>query len=151
MAAFSLFRGINMAVVTSCENRGYESFLELEGLPEQLTLTENAAERANLSLESNEISINERESELPSEVGSEYAPSLWFESASGPGAPSRASESERSARVMDLQVEQAKREAQRRLEEERKRAENLEQERQLQEHRRIRELEYEAEKLRLEA
>jgi len=52
---------------------------------------------------------------------------------------------------MDLQVEQAKREAQRRLEEERKRAENLEQERQLQEHRRIRELEYEAEKLRLEA
>ena len=52
---------------------------------------------------------------------------------------------------MDLQVEQAKRKAQRRLEEERKRAENLEQERQLQEHRRIRELEYEAEKLRLEA
>ena len=104
-----------------------------------------------MSLESNEISINERESELPSEVGSEYAPSLRFESASGPSAPSRASESERSARVMDLQVEQANREAQRRLEEERKRAENLEQERQLQEHRRIRELEYEAEKLRLEA
>ena len=51
---------------------------------------------------------------------------------------------------MDLQVEQARREAQRRLEEERKRAENLEQERQLQEHRRIRELEYEAEILRLE-
>ena len=54
------------------------------------------------------------------------------DSASGHGAPSRASESERRARVMDLQVEQAKREAQRRLEEERKRAENLEQERQLQ-------------------
>ena len=52
---------------------------------------------------------------------------------------------------MNLQVEQAKREAQRRLEEECKRAENLEQERQLQEHRRIRELEYEAEKLRSEA
>ena len=52
---------------------------------------------------------------------------------------------------MDLQVEQAKREAQRRLEEERKRAENLEQERQFQEHRRIRELEYEVEMLRLEA
>ena len=51
---------------------------------------------------------------------------------------------------MDLQVEQARREAQRRLEEERKRSENLEQERQLQEHRRIRELEYEAEKLRLQ-
>jgi len=48
-------------------------------------------------------------------------------------------------------VEQAKREAQRRLEEERKRAENLEQERQLQEHRNIRELEYEAGRLRLEA
>lgn len=52
---------------------------------------------------------------------------------------------------MDLQIEQAKKEAQRRLEEERKRAENLEQERQLQEHRRIRELEYEVERLRLEA
>ena len=52
---------------------------------------------------------------------------------------------------MDLQVEQAKREAHCRLEKEPKRAENLEQERQLQEHRRIRELEYEAEKLRLEA
>jgi len=97
------------------------------------------------------ISVNERESELPSEAGSEYAPSLQFESASGHGSPSRVSESERRARVMDLQVEQAKREAQRRLEEERKRVENLEQERQLREHRRIRELEYEAEKLRLEA
>ena len=129
----------------------YESFLELDGLQEHLTLAENAVERANLCLESIEISINERESELASEAGSEYAPSLRFESASGHGALSRASESERRARVMDLQVEQAKREAQRRLEEERKRAENLELERQLQEHRRIRELEYEAEKLRLEA
>ena len=129
----------------------YESFLELDGLQEHLALTENAVERANLCLESIEISINERESELASEAGSEYAPSLRFESASDHGAPSRASESERRARVMDLQVEQAKREAQRRLEEERKRAENLELERQLQEHRRIRELEYEAEKLRLEA
>ena len=89
--------------------------------------------------------------ELPSEAGSEYAPSLRFESASGHGSPSRANESERRARVVDLQIEQAKREAQRRIEEKRKRAENLEQERQLQEHRRIRELEYEAEKLRLEA
>ena len=52
---------------------------------------------------------------------------------------------------MNLQVEQAKREAQRRLEEECKRAENLEQERQLQGNRCIRELEYVAEKLRLEA
>ena len=52
---------------------------------------------------------------------------------------------------MDLQVEQAKREAQRRLEDERKRAEILEQERILQGHRRIRELEYEVERLRLEA
>ena len=123
----------------------YESFLELEGLQEHLMLTENAVQRANLCLESIEISINGRESELPSDASSEYAPSLPFESASGHGAPSRASKSERRARVMDLQVEQAKREAQRRLEEERKRAENLEQERQLQEHRRIRELEYEGE------
>ena len=84
-----------------------------------------------MCLESIEISINERESELPSEAGSEYVPSLRFESASGHGAPSRASESERCARVMDLQVEQAKREARRRLKEERKRAENLEEERQL--------------------
>ena len=52
---------------------------------------------------------------------------------------------------MDLQVEQAKREAQRRLEEERKRAENFEQARQWKEHRRIREHEYDAEKLQLEA
>ena len=122
----------------------YESFLELKGLQEHLTLTENAIQRANLCLENIEISINERESEPPSGAGIEYAPSLRFESANGHGSPSRASESERSARVMDLQVEQAKREAQHRLEEERKRAENLEQERQLQEHRCIRELEYEA-------
>jgi len=92
----------------------YESRLELEGLQEHLTLTENAIERANLCLESIEISTNERENEPPSEAGSEYAPSLRFESASGHGAPARASESERRAHVMDLQVEQAKREAQRR-------------------------------------
>ena len=121
--------------------------MELEGFQEHLTLKENAVERANLCLESIEISLTERESELHLQAGSEYAPSLPFESASGHGAPSRASESERRVRVMDRQVEQAKRKAQRRLEEERKRAENLEQERQLQEHRRIRELEYEAEKL----
>ena len=89
----------------------YKSFLELEGLQEHLMLMENTVERAI------EISINERESELPSGAGSEYAPSLRFESASGHGAPSRASKSERRARVMDLQVEQAKREAQLRLEE----------------------------------
>ena len=129
----------------------YESFLELEGLQKHLELTEKATERANLCLENIEISLNERENEPPSEAGSEYAPSLQFESVSGQSPPSRASESERRARVMDLQIEQAKKEAQRRLEEERKRAENLEQERQLQEHRRIRELEYEVERLRLEA
>lgn len=95
-------------------------------MQEHLTLTENAVERANLCLESIEISLNERESELPSQAGSEYAPSLRFESASGHSAPSRASKSERRAHVMDLQVEQAKRGAQCRLEEERKRAENLE-------------------------
>ena len=49
--------------------------------------------------------------------------------------------------MMGLQVQQANREAQRQLEAERKRAENLQQERQLQEHRRIIELE----KLGLEA
>ena len=120
----------------------YESFLELEGLQKHLELTEKATERANLCLENIEISLNERENEPPSEAGSEYARSLQFESASGQSPPSRASENERRTRVMDLQIEQAKKEAQRRLEEERKRAENLEQERQLQEHRRIRELEY---------
>ena len=129
----------------------YESFLELEGLQKHLELTEKAIERANLFLESIEISINERESEPPTEACCKYAPSLPFESISGHSSPSRASESKRRARVIDLQVEQTKREAQRRLEEERKRAENLEQERQLQEHRRIRELEYEVERLRLEA
>ena len=129
----------------------YESFLEFKGLQEHLTLTENAIERTNCCLENIEISINERESEPPSEALSEYTPSLRFESANGHGLLSRASESERRAQVMDLQVEQAKREAQRRLEDERMRAENLEQERQLQEHRRVRELEYVAEKLRLEA
>ena len=51
---------------------------------------------------------------------------------------------------MDLQVEQAKREGQRRLEEELKGAKNLEKKRQLQVYQRIRELEYKAEKLRLE-
>ena len=120
-------------------------------MKEHPELTEKATERANLCLENIEISLNERENEPPSEAGSEYAPLLQFESVSGQSPPSRASESERRARVMDLQIEQAKKEAQRRLEEERKRAENLEQERQLQEHRRIRELEYEVERLRLEA
>lgn len=56
-----------------------ESFLELEGVQEHLTLTENAIERANLCLENIEISINERESEPPSEARSAYAPSLRFE------------------------------------------------------------------------
>ena len=100
-----------------------------------------------MCLENNEISINQRESEPSSEARSEHAPSLRFESVSSHATLSHASQSERRARVMDLQVEQAKREAQRQLEEERKRAENLEQERQLQEHRLIRELEDEAEKL----
>ena len=125
--------------------------MELEGLREHLTSTENAIGRANQCLESIEISINERENEPPSQAGSEYAPSLPFESVSGHSAPSHGGETERRARVMGLQIEQAKREAQRRLEEERKRAENLEQERQVQEHRCIRELEYEVERLRLEA
>ena len=98
----------------------YESFLEHEGLQEHLTLTEKAIEGANLCLGNIDVSINERESEPPSEARSEYAPSFLFESASGHSLLSRASQS-----VMDLQVEQAKREAQRRLEEERKRAENL--------------------------
>ena len=129
----------------------YELFLELERLQEHLELTEKATERANLCLENIEISLNERENEPPSEAGSEYAPSLQFEVASSQSSPSRASESERRAGVMDLQIEQAKKEAQHRLEEECKRAENLEQERQLQEHRRIRELEYEVERMRLEA
>ena len=110
-------------------------------MQEHLTLIENAIDRANLCLENTEISITERESEPSSEARSEYAPSLRLESATGHSLLSRASESERRARVMDLQVEQAKREAQRRLEEERKLAENLEQERQLQGHRRVRELE----------
>ena len=42
----------------------YELVLELEGMQEHLTLTENAIERANLCLESIEISITERESDL---------------------------------------------------------------------------------------
>ena len=118
-------------------------------MQEHLTLTENAAERANLCLEIIEISTKKRL--VVQRLVVNMCPRTDLsQSASGHGAPSRASESERRARVMDLQVEQARREAQRRLEGERKRAENLEQERQLQEHRRIRELEYEAEKLRLE-
>ena len=129
----------------------YESFLELKGLQEHLELTKKATERGNLCLEKIEISLNKRENELPSEAGSEYVLLLQFQAASGQSSPSRASESKRCARVMDLQIEQAKKEAQRRLEEERKRAENLEQERQLQEHHRLRELECEVERLRLEA
>ena len=70
----------------------YESFLELEGLQEHLELTEKAIERANLLLESIEISINDRESEPPTEAGSKYAPSLPFESISGHSSPSRASQ-----------------------------------------------------------
>jgi len=92
----------------------YESFLDLEELQEHLKLTENAIERENLSLENIEISIHERKSELPSEADSEYAPLLQL----GQRSPSRASESKRRARVMNQQVEQTKREAQRRLEDE---------------------------------
>ena len=106
----------------------YESFFELEGLQEHLELTEKAIEIANLCLENIEILINERESEPSSEAGIIYAPSLQFKSTSGDSSPSRASENERRVRVMDIQVEQAKREAQHRQEEERKRAEILEQE-----------------------
>ena len=79
-------------------------------MQEHLALTEDAIKRANLCIESIEISINERESELSSEADSEYAPSLRFGSVSGHGSPSRTSESERRACVMDLQVEEAKRE-----------------------------------------
>lgn len=39
-------------------SKEYKSCLELEGLQEHLMLTENAIERANLCLESIEISIN---------------------------------------------------------------------------------------------
>ena len=46
----------------------YKSFLELEGLEEHLTLTENAVKGANLCIESTEISLNERQSELPSQI-----------------------------------------------------------------------------------
>lgn len=116
--------------------------LELEGLQEHLELPEKAIERANLRLESIEISINEQKSEPPSEAGSKYTPSLQFEQTNGHGSPLHVGEGERRARMMDRQVKQAKREAQRRLEEERKRVENLKQERQLQEYHRIRELEY---------
>ena len=103
----------------------YESFLELEGLQEHLELTEKAIERANLCLENIEISINKRESEPPSEAGIIYAPSLQFKSTSGDSSLSRTSENERCAQVTDLQVEQAQREAQRRLEEERKEPKSL--------------------------
>ena len=129
----------------------YESLLEPEELQGHLDGIEGAIGRANVCLENIEISLSERENEPPSEIGSEYAPSLQFESASGHSSTSRASENGRLARVMDLQIEQAKKEAQQRVEEERMRAENLEQERRLQEHCRIRELEYQAERLRLEA
>ncbi|KAL9955612.1 hypothetical protein ACROYT_G036961 [Oculina patagonica] len=87
----------------------YESFLELEGLQEHLELTEKAIERANLCLESIEISLNERENEPPSEARSEYAPLLQFEAASGQSSSSRASESERQ---LEYDVERLRLEAQ---------------------------------------
>ena len=87
----------------------YESFLELEGLKERLELTEKASGRANLCLENIKISINESESEPPAEDGIIYAPSLQFKSTSGDSSPLRASENEKRALVMDLQVEQTKR------------------------------------------
>ena len=116
-----------------------------------LNTMEDAIGRANVCLENIEISLRERENEPPSEIGSEYAPSLQFESASGHSSTSCASENGRLARMMDLQIEQAKKGAQQRLEEEHKRAENLKQEMQLQEHRCLRELAYKADRLRLEA
>ena len=103
----------------------YESLLELEELQDHLETMEGAIGRANVCLENIEISLSERENEPPSEIGSECAPSLQFESASGHSSTSRASENGRLARVMDLQMEQAKKEAQQRLEEERKRAESF--------------------------
>ena len=92
-------------------------------------------EGVNRCIENIAISINERVNKPPSDAGSDYTSSLPFESTSGQSKLLGMSESERRARVMDLQVEKAKREAQLQLEGERKRAENLELERQLQEHR----------------
>ena len=60
-----------------------------------------------------------------------------FETSSGHSSSSRASEIERRAWVVSLKVEQAKREAKRRQEEERKRAEIQEEERKLKEGTRI--------------
>ena len=97
-----------------------------------------------------EIAHNEKENDL-SDVGSEYATTIPFETSSDHSLSSPGSEIERRVRVVSLKVEEPKKEAKRRQEEERKRAEIQEEERQKKERRHIRELEYEEERLRLEA
>ena len=126
----------------------YQTFLELEGLLEHLKDTEHATERVTSYLENIEIALSKRENEPLSEAGSEYGPTIPFEMASGHSSSSRTSEVKRHVQVVSLKVEQAKREAQRRQEEERKRAEIQEGEKRLKEQRHIRELEYEEERLR---
>ena len=97
-----------------------------------------------------EIALNEKENDL-SDVGSEYAPTIPFETSSDHSLSSHVSEIERRAWVVRLKVEEAKKEAKCRQEEERKQAEIQEEERQIKEGRHIRELEYKEERLRLDA
>ena len=137
-------------------SENYCSFLEGEQLQNDLQLIENVNERVNECIQRIELQLSERENGPPSDTGSDaYFSASMVSSHVRSDASTRVSETEKRARVAELEVEQAKREALRRAEEERRIAEEnlerLERERQLKEQRHIRELEYKAEQLRLQA
>ncbi|KAK3739922.1 hypothetical protein QZH41_004933 [Actinostola sp. cb2023] len=128
---------------------------ELEG---NLTLINELSNDVDRCLERIELQLSEREREPPSESGSEVvAPSIKFQGSvprSNKSSSSSLSATKQQARVAQLKLEQAKKEVQQRAAEEQQlfeeRLKMQAREHALAEKRRIRELEYEAEKLRLE-
>ncbi|KAK3726367.1 hypothetical protein QZH41_006069 [Actinostola sp. cb2023] len=141
---------------SACEE--YQSFLDQEELEGNLTLINELSNDVDRCLERIELQLSEREREPPSESGSEVvAPSIKFQGSvprSNKSSSSSLSATKQQARVAQLKLEQAKKEVQQRAAEEQQlfeeRLKIQAREHALAEKRRIRELEYEAEKLRLE-
>jgi len=141
---------------SACEE--YQSFLDQEELEGNLTLINELSNDVDRCLELIELQLSEREREPPSESGSEVVPpSIKFQGSvprSNKSSSSSLSATKQQARVAQLKLEQAKKEVQQRAAEEQQlfeeRLKMQAREHALAEKRRIRELEYEAEKLRLE-
>lgn len=137
-------------------NDKYGSFLDGEDFKQSLQLSEEFNQEVNACLEKIEVQLSEGQQEPPTPTGS----LLSLRSSSC--ASSRSSEASKKARLAELKLIQARKEAEKRRAEEKKKSEDearrLEEERKRQEEDRrceeerdIRKLEYEAETSRLAA